>query len=112
MKPIYLSDDTSGTTFWLEDVKVEEFRWEFKVYESRCYSATFEELEPDDIDLYVSGTIKWDGCSHVYFGTVDDKTGYDGYIHLCGAGCWEDHVKLMSYLWSKAPSNIAKWDPC
>ncbi len=28
---------------------------------------------------YISGIIKWDGCSHLYFG---DR---DGYIHACGS---------------------------
>lgn len=26
---------------------------------------------------YIHGTVKWDGCSHVYFGD-------EGYIHMCG----------------------------
>lgn len=29
-------------------------------------------------ERYFAGSVKWDGCSHVYFG--DDN----GYLHLCG----------------------------
>ena len=31
----------------------------------------------EDGDDYISGTVKWDGCSHYYFGD-------EGYLHLCG----------------------------
>lgn len=108
--PIFLNDNTDDTTFWLEDVIVEDFMWEFKVYESKIYTNNFEDCTDDDIELYVSGTIKWDGCSHVWFGNKEEK-GYDGYLHLCGEYCWENHNKLMSYLWSQAPIKITKWNP-
>jgi hypothetical protein len=37
---------------------------------------------------YINGTVKWDGCSHVYFGD-------EGYIHLCGS---REFVKVGAIL--------------
>lgn len=31
----------------------------------------------EDAQPYLTGFVKWDGCSHFYFGD-------DGYLHLCG----------------------------
>lgn len=36
--------------------------------------------EFDNGEGMVSGFIKWDGCSHLYFGHEKN----DGYLHLCG----------------------------
>lgn len=38
---------------------------------------------------YINGTVKWDGCSHIYFG---DK---EGYIHLCGS---RDFIRIGNIL--------------
>lgn len=42
--------------------------------------------------------IKWDGCSHTYFGDGDNA----GYMHLCGEECWRGTVNLLAYLWNTA----------
>ncbi len=59
------------------------------------------DMTPDmgDADIYVSGNIKWDGCSEVTF----DPEG----LHLCGRGCWQDHVALMAWIWRRAGELIA-----
>lgn len=43
--------------------------------ENVCY-------EIDCAETYLHGSVKWDGCSHYYFGNNDIK----GYLHLCGGG--------------------------
>ncbi len=52
---------------------------------------------------YLKGTVKWDGCSHIYFGD-------SGYIHLCGKGCFENHNKVMTALWDICSKKIKNWD--
>ena len=54
------------------------------------------DMTPDmgQADIYVQGCISWDGCSEVTF----DPEG----LHLCGRGCWQDHVALMAWLWRRA----------
>jgi hypothetical protein len=46
-------------------------------------------------EIYLSATIKWDGCSHVNFGE-------EGYLHLCGAESWQRHCRLMEWLYKSA----------
>lgn len=53
----------------------------------------FDDKATNDItkaNKYIHGTIKWDGCSHVYFGD-------EGYIHLCGP----EHFKKLGALLAK-----------
>lgn len=45
--------------------------------------------DPRKAERYIGGTVKWDGCSHVYFGRSD------GYLHICGV---EDWTKLATFL--------------
>ena len=44
---------------------------------------------PSDVEKYLKGYVKWDGCSHFWFG--DD----DGYMHLCGR---EDFDRIKASL--------------
>ena len=37
-----------------------------------------------EAETLIKGHVKWDGCSHYYFG------GKDGYIHLCGKSNIDD----------------------
>jgi hypothetical protein len=37
---------------------------------------------PDQAQTLITGFVKWDGCSHYFFGEADNA----GYIHLCGSG--------------------------
>jgi hypothetical protein len=49
------------------------------LYEAKEAKSSEEMVrEIADAQTYIRGAVKWDGCSHVYFG--DDN----GYIHLCG----------------------------
>lgn len=67
------------------------------------WSGAPDYVTPCDLELYLTFVIRWDGCSHITFGERDTATGQqDGYLHLCGEGCWEDHAALMGWLFKWA----------
>lgn len=80
-----------------------ESHCDFKVFEVMSWNM---ENVPENIELYVRGTIKWDGCSHIWFGTEDK----DGYIHLCGKHSFVDHCKLIAVLWEVVTAKIKCFD--
>lgn len=51
-------------------------------------------LSEDGTDLYLRGFIKWDLCSHYYFGEDENP----GYLHLCGPEAIKRHADLMLHL--------------
>lgn len=53
---------------------------------------------------YLRGTIRWDGCSHVWFG--DD----DGYLHLCGRGSFDHLAALLDRAWAVAAREMPHFD--
>jgi hypothetical protein len=46
----------------------------------------------DEAEPYLTGSIKWDGCSDIEF----------GYHHWCGPGYWQTHIELLGHLWRTA----------
>jgi hypothetical protein len=50
----------------------------------------------DEAQTMVKGLIKWDACSHIYFG---DK---DGYLHLCGGRNWFCFQEAIKRIWEIA----------
>jgi hypothetical protein len=79
-----------------------EAHMSFKVYEVESWNS---ENIPQERELYLKGTIKWDGCSHIYFGNEDN----DGYIHMCGKGCFNKHIEIINALWELARTKIKGW---
>ena len=49
-----------------------------------------------DTEPYLECYIKWDGCSHFWFGDED------GYIHICGVDSYVKHIELIRTLYSLA----------
>lgn len=47
-------------------------------------------------EKYLEGSIKFDSCSHFWFGDEDK------YLHLCGAEDFERHILLMQFVYKKA----------
>jgi hypothetical protein len=85
-----------------------EYSMSFKVYEVNSWE-TDDKNTPIDEDLYLTGFIKWDGCSHITFG--DDTTGeQDGYLHLCGKMYWRRHNEIMASIFELAEKTILKFD--
>jgi len=83
-----------------------EYSMNFRVYEVTSWEM---DNTPSDVERYAHGTIKWDGCSHIWFGSQEDGST-DGYIHLCGKSSWQDHCKMMSALFDLASVTIKKYD--
>jgi hypothetical protein len=50
---------------------------EYLFQDADCHFAN----SPDKAQTLITGAVKWDGCSHYYFGEAENS----GYIHLCGA---------------------------
>ena len=91
----------------MEVVALESHHIDFKVYEVTSWD--IDTNEPIEKDLYLTGTIKWDGCSHIWFGNEKDGN-HDGYLHLCGKTFWDMHAKLMTDIYQYAADNIANYD--
>lgn len=72
----------------------------FKVYEVSSWN--MEDNTPSETELYLKGYVKFDGCSHIWFGGEDR----DGYLHLCGKFYWDNHKKVMDAIWQKCSERI------
>jgi hypothetical protein len=79
-----------------------DYRLEFEVWQVNSWTMDNKPLE-DDQEIFVKGTIKWDGCSHIYFGDED------GYLHLCGHKYFEDMKKVLDAVWKKAEQEITNF---
>lgn len=54
----------------------------------------------DEATPAVLGSVKWDGCSHVFFGSkASENAPPDGYLHLCGRSEFERLKMALSYAW-------------
>lgn len=60
---------------------------------------------PVDLEPYFEATIKWDGCSHIWFGAIEGESR-DGYLHLCGVTAWKSHVRVMEWAYREAAKLI------
>lgn len=83
------------------DMKVDPYFIEFSVYEVISWNMDYSVSEKE---LYLKGSIKWDGCSHVWFGDEDN------YLHLCGKDTWLNHCKVMVAIYALAEESIEKYD--
>lgn len=61
-----------------------------------------EDDAPAGFEPYLDCLIKWDGCSHVWFGEPTSEGDRTGYLHLCGADDFRKHVALMTELYALA----------
>jgi len=84
-------------------------RMAFDVYEVTTWECD-KHNTPSEMELYISGAIKWEGCSHVFFGEKDQEGKYDGYIHLCGKRYWKRHCEMMMALYSLSEKVIINYD--
>lgn len=53
-----------------------------------------------EAEKLINGCIKWDACSHVYFG---DK---DGYIHICGGRNWKSIIVALERVFAIARETL------
>jgi hypothetical protein len=86
-----------------------QYFMEFEVYEVDSLDLD-DNKAPSEIELYLEGFIKWDGCSHVYFGAKDENGERDGYLHLCGKTHWRRHAEVMMKIYELAEKTILGYD--
>lgn len=79
----------------------------FEVYEVAAWKL---DRTPSDVNLYLTGTIKADGCSHIWIGEDNEDDYQDGYVHLCGKYYWDNHIQLMQELYEFGKKTIKKFD--
>lgn len=97
-----LLENEGCVQFLIEWTNVTDYIADFNVWEVVSYCGeNFKEIA--ETELYLKGSVKWDGCSHFWFGN-------EGYMHLCGKNCWERHVQVMNTLWEVVSKKIVKFD--
>lgn len=102
-KTLEFCDPDGFPQFVATVVESDRYSVEFSVKEVEGFEDGDKDkpIIPDEI--YLRATIKWDGCSHVNFGT-------DGYVHICGARAWQRHCRLMEWLYRLAPNYVEAFD--
>ena len=98
---------TYGLTAFLTKIKIEpSLQMDFEIFEVDSWDF---DGNPIEITPYMSGTIKWDGCAHLYFGGEENGTR-DGYLHFCGQKSWKKHAELMAGIYELAQKNIVGFE--
>ena len=99
--------DTNGyVVFLLQEIEKHDLFLKFNIKKCISWDMDDEIAETED---YMSGYVKWDGCSHVWFGE-EDNGNRDGYLHLCGKEQWELHCKMMVAVYEYCSNNIKNFD--
>lgn len=88
----------------IETIEWKDINISVKITKLTNITMDFETIEDKDQDTFIKGTIKWDGCSHMYYGD-------DGYIHLCGAESFYEMIELHRRIFKLASEKIKAWDP-
>lgn len=87
-------------------ILIEQTEYKDTSFNAEVYSVNGWEADgsktPVDLELYLSCYIKWDSCSHFNFGEENKEGNSDGYLHICGAEYYKQHVDLMNYLYHLA----------
>lgn len=103
-KEVYLYDKWGHPVFRIsiEDPgRYKETSFNAKVEEIISWSADGKN-EPRESEDYLSCYIKWDSCSHFWFGDLDKDDNHNAYLHICGAQYYRNHYELMRYLYDLA----------
>ena len=91
------------TVLQYKDDKYSDVSCEFKVRSISAWEADGSKTPyEDEIEEYLNMTVKWDGCSHLYFGDEVEDGIYNSYHHFCGADSFKKHVRLLHTLYNKA----------
>lgn len=94
--------DNDTANFLIEWGQIEGHFVSFIIHEVTSW---IDDNMPLDYEKYLSGTVKWDGCSHVNFGEND------GYLHLCGKYYWDQHCLLIQTIWDICSKKIKDFNP-
>jgi hypothetical protein len=95
-----LTDDLGMVEFTVQ-VEVSDYSMNCVVYKATGWTMGNEIIEDEK---YLSAYIKWDGCSHFWFGDEDK------YQHLCGKTAVDNHCKVLQAVWELAEKSIREFD--
>lgn len=99
--------DVDGLPLFLLNVlKLEDHAADIEVLEVDGWT---EAKAPEETRLYLRATIKWDGCSHVEFGEIENGKP-TGYLHLCGAFYWKRHCEIMQWAFMQTAMLVKDMD--
>jgi len=111
-KTYYIIGDTKENIL---DERIVNFVVDFKIcpvntnIEFKVYNIGKNHLTAADLnEVYICSIIKWDGCSHFYFGEEDEIGNHDGYIPICGESQFHNHRVLMFLLMEIAALELGK----
>jgi hypothetical protein len=77
-------------------VEASDYSMNCVVYKATGWTMGNEIIEDEK---YLSAYIKWDGCSHFWFGDEDK------YQHLCGKTAVDNHCKVLQAVWELAENS-------
>lgn len=104
---VLLIDEVLGVPSYMLSAKAEDYYMDFEVF--RVLSWNNDSTHQGE--LFLSGGIKWDGCSHLYFGEKDDTgSKTDGYLHLCGIDGMQELREVLKKVYEVASQRIKYWD--
>ena len=101
MKPLITEDDR--VLFLIEITEPIEASLDFNIWEVTAWDED-QNIVLEYNEKYISGRIKWDGCSHIWFGDEN------GYMHLCGKSDFYLLAKVMDAVWKIAETEIKNFD--
>lgn len=101
------TDDNELPHFCIKIIGIPEYNMNFEVYEVTNWN---HDNSPGDVELYLTGSIKWDGCSDIYFGDNSDPDNNPGYIHFCGRDSFIRHNRMMLNLIELAENTIPNFN--
>lgn len=110
MIPVSRHPDDKCVWHLMDVVELTSHHISFKVHEVTGWDMG---SVPTDTNLYLTGTIIWDGSSHMWFGEEEgEEEGekQDGYLHLCGKFYWDLHAQVMTNVYEYAERNISAYD--
>ena len=95
-----LLKDENTITYLIECRAEKIVSLDFRVYQVTAWTAENEVCHEDN-ELFLTGSIKFDGCSHITFGDEGD-----GYLHLCGKKYFDDLKRVLDAIWQKANNEL------
>jgi hypothetical protein len=103
-----LSADGAGfQKFYITIIGDTENSMNFEVYK---VIGSDEDSIANEFELYLTGSINYNGCTDIYFGDNSDPDNQAGYIHLCGRTSFTDHTRMMIDLFELAEKTITNFD--
>ena len=100
--------DDFGCPLFIAEID-EDIEHDMKFHVYKALSWNLSDNKCIDKELYLSGNIKWDGCSHIDFGD-NSGTSTPGYLHFCGKEDFKKHAEVLNKLFKFASENIENFD--